>query len=132
MFSSVETISTVYQPLINAGKSGEIQLNCYDPNDDALPAFEDGTLSYATTGTCADTMIAFVLLYNAMNGNKMTQEDGSAASVNMRYLFCTSAEDFQTALDYCSADHLAYTLEELWKISRQGMLNKISITLWII
>lgn len=113
IFSSVETISTVYQPLINAGKSGEVQLNCYDPNDDAFPAFVDGTLSYATTGTCADSMIAFILLYNAMTGNRMVQDDGSAASINMQYLFCTSADDFQAALDYCSADHPAYTLEEL-------------------
>ena len=113
IFSSVETVSTVYQPLINAGKSGQIMLNCYDPNDDALAAFQDGTLSYATTGTCADSMIAFVLLYNAMTGNKMVQEDGSAASINMKYLFCTSAEEFQTAIDNCSADHPAYTYEEL-------------------
>ncbi|MBQ9031831.1 MAG: sugar ABC transporter substrate-binding protein [Parasporobacterium sp.] len=113
IFSSVETVSTVYQPLINSGKSGEILLNCYDPNDDALAAFQDGTLSYATTGTCADSMIAFVLLYNAMSGNKMVQEDGSAASINMKYLFCTSAEDFETAINNCSGDHPAYTLEEL-------------------
>ena len=113
IFSSVETVSTVYQPLINSGRSGEILLNCYDPNDDALAAFQDGTLSYATTGTCADSMIAFILLYNAMTGNKMLQEDGSAASINMKYLFCTSADDFETAMNYCSADHPAYTLEEL-------------------
>ena len=113
IFSSVETVSTVYQPLINSGKSGEILLNCYDPNDDALAAFQDGTLSYATTGTSADSMIAFVLLYNAMTGNKMVQADGSAASINMKYLFCTSAEDFETAINNCSADHPAYTLDEL-------------------
>lgn len=113
IFSSVETVSTVYQPLINSGRSGEVLLNCYDPNDDALYAFEDETLSYATTGTCADSMIAFVLLYNAMTGNKMVQEDGSAASINMKYLFCTSAEDFQTAMDYCSAANPAYTFDEL-------------------
>ena len=113
IFSSVETVSTVYQPLINSGRSGEILLNCYDPNDDAYDAFLDGTLSYATTGTCADSMIAFVLLYNAMTGNKMVQEDGSPASINMKYLFCTSAEDFETAMNYCSADNPAYTYEEL-------------------
>ena len=113
IFSSVETVSTVYQPLINSGKSGEILLNCYDPNDDALSAFQDGTLSYATTGTCADSMIAFILLYNAMTGNKMVQDDGSAASINMKYLFCTSAEEFETAMNYCSANHPAYTLDEL-------------------
>ena len=113
IFSSVETISTVYQPLINSGKSGEILLNCYDPNDDALAAFQDGTLSYATTGTCADTMIAFILLYNAMAGHKMVQEDGSPASINMSYLFCTSADEFETAINNCSGDHPAYTLEEL-------------------
>ena len=113
IFSSVETVSTVYQPLINSGKSGEILLNCYDPNDDALAAFQDGTLSYATTGTCADTMIAFILLYNAMSGNKMVQEDGSPASINMSYLFCTSADEFETAINNCSGDNPAYTLEEL-------------------
>ncbi len=113
IFSSVETVSTVYQPLVNAGKSGKVKLNCYDPNDDALGAFQDGTLSYATTGTCADSMIAFVLLYNALEGHKMLQDDGSAASINMSYLFCTSADEFKTAMDNCSANHPAYTLDEL-------------------
>ena len=113
IFSSVETVSTVYQPLINSGRSGEVLLNCYDPNDDALSAFYDGTLSYATTGTCADSMIAFVLLYNAMTGNRMTQDDGSAPSINMKYLFCTSAEDMENAINYCSESNPPYTLEEL-------------------
>ena len=48
-----------------------------------------------------------------MSGNKMVQEDGSPASINMSYLFCTSAEDFETAINNCSADHPAYTFEEL-------------------
>ena len=113
IFSSVETVSTVYQPLINSGKSGEILLNCYDPNDDALAAFQDGTLSYATTGTCADTMIAFVLLYNAMTGNKMYEEDGDAASIEMEYLFCDSAEDFENAINLCSGSNPPYTIDEL-------------------
>ena len=113
IFSSVETVSTVYQPLINSGRSGEVLLNCYDPNDDALAAFYDGTLSYATTGTCADSMIAFVLLYNAMTGNKMAQDDGSVPSINMKYLFCTSPEDMETAINYCSESNPPYTLEEL-------------------
>ncbi|MCF0230249.1 MAG: substrate-binding domain-containing protein, partial [Parasporobacterium sp.] len=113
IFSSVETVSTVYQPLINAGKSGKIQLNCYDPNKDALAAFKDGTLTFATTGTCADSMIAFVLLYNAMEGHKMMTVDNSVPSINMSYIICRSAEDFETAINYCSADNPPYTFNEL-------------------
>ena len=31
-------------------------------------------------------MIAFVLLYNAMSGNRMTDADGNAASIEMEYV----------------------------------------------
>ena len=113
IFSSVETVSTVYQSLVNAGLNESVLLNCYDPNSDVYEALEDGTVNYVITGTCADTMIACILLYNAMSGNKMTRDDGSAASINMSYLVCTSLEDYQEVLDHCSADNPPYTFEEL-------------------
>ncbi len=113
IFSSVETLSTVYQPLNDAGLADRVLLNCFDPAEGGLEAFEDGSLNYIITGACADSMIAFILLYNAMTGNKMIQDDGSAASINMKYLVATTAEEYQTILDHCSNANPPYSYEEL-------------------
>ena len=113
IFSSVETISTVYQPLNDAGLADKVLLNCYEPGEGSLEAFQDGTINYTITGTCADSMIAFVLLYNAMTGNRLSQADGSAPSIQMSYLLSTTPEEYQAALELCSDQHPPYTFEEL-------------------
>lgn len=120
IFSSVETISTVYQPLNDAGLAQKVLLNCYDPSEGAMEAFEDGTINYLVTGACADAMISFILLYNAMTGHKMTQDDGSAASINMTYLVCKSPEEYQEVLDHCSENNPPYTFEELSPFIGEG------------
>lgn len=113
IFSSVETVSTVYQPLVNAGLAGEILLNCYDPADGALEAFQDGTIQYAVEGTCVDSMIALVLLYNAMSGNRMVDADGNAASIKMNYIVIKTAEEYENVQTYVTGDSPAYTYDEL-------------------
>ena len=113
IFSSVETISTVYQPLTDAGLADKVLLNCYEPGEGALEAFKDGTVNYLVTGTCADSAIAFLLLYNAMTGNRLSQADGSAPSIQMSYILCKTPEEYEDAVALCSADHPPYTYEEL-------------------
>lgn len=113
-FSSVETMTTVYQPIVNAGLVGEIMVNTYDPGDGLLEAMQDGVIHYATDGTHADTMIGFVLLYNAMSGNAMKQADGSAPSIEMRYVVSHGAEEYEKSLNYINdLDNPPYYLEEL-------------------
>ena len=116
IFSSVETISTVYQPLNDAGLADKVLLNCYEPGEDALDAFKDGTVNYLVTGTCADSMIAFLLLYNAMTGNRLSQADGSAPSIQMSYLLCKTPEEYEDAVSLCSAENPPYNYEELERI----------------
>ncbi|MDO4572443.1 MAG: substrate-binding domain-containing protein [Clostridia bacterium] len=113
LFSSVETLSTAYQPIVNAGLADSIMMNCYDPAEGLLEAMQDGVIDYAVDGTMADSMIAFVLLYNAMSGHKMTQDDGSAASIQMQYVIAKSAEEYETILAYVSGENPPYTLAEL-------------------
>ena len=113
IFSSVETISTVYQPLTDAGLADKVLLNCYEPGEDALDAIKEGTVNYLVTGTCADSMIAFLLLYNAMTGNRLSQADGSAPSIQMSYLLCKTPEEYEDAVSLCSAANPPYTYEEL-------------------
>jgi len=113
IFSSVETVSTVYQPLNNAGLADKVLLNCYEPGEGALEAFKDGTINYLVTGTCADSMISFLLLYNAMTGNRLSQADGSAPSIQMSYILCKTPEEYEDAVALCSADNPPYTFEEL-------------------
>lgn len=120
IFSSVETISTVYQPLNDAGLAGKVLLNCYDPSEGGLEAMQDGTINYTVTGACADSMIAFILLYNAMTGHKMTQDDGSAASINMKYLVAKTADEYQEIIDHCSAANPPYTFDELSPFIGEG------------
>ena len=64
-------------------------------------------------GTCADSTIAFLLLYNAMTGNRLSQADGSAPSIQMSYILCKTPEEYEDAVALCSADHPPYTYEEL-------------------
>ena len=113
IFSSVETISTVYQPLNDAGLADKVLLNCYEPGEGSLEAFKDGTINYTITGTCADSMIAFILLYNAMTGNRMSQADGSAPSIQMTYILSKTPEEFEAALALCSDEHPPYTYDDL-------------------
>jgi ABC-type sugar transport system substrate-binding protein len=131
IFSSVETISTVYQPLVNAGLSGENLLNCYDPADGALEAFEDGTLSYVVEGTTlADCMIATILLYNAMSGNKMVDAEGKAPSIEMNYIVADSLEEFENIQKYVTGDDMPFYFDELSKyvtvLDETASLDKLS------
>ena len=126
IFVSDSADLAVYEQLISPKKDKKILVNCYDPDESAVDAFRNGTLSYASAGTCADAMIAFVLLYNAMSGKKMMQDDGSAPSISMEYLLCTSAEDMENVVKYCSAANPPYTLEELWPfISGEASYNDL-------
>lgn len=113
IFSSVETISTVYQPLVNADLAGDILLNCYDPADGALEAFQEGTIQYAVEGTCADSMIALILLYNAMSGNRMVDADGNVASIEMNYIVAKTAEEFEDVQTYVTGEDKPYHFDEL-------------------
>ena len=56
---------------------------------------------------------AFLLLYNAMTGNRLSQADGSAPSIQMSYILCKTPEEYEDAVALCSADHPPYTYEEL-------------------
>lgn len=113
-FSSVETMTTVYQPIVNAGLVGEILVNTYDPGEGVLEAMQDGIISYAVDGTHADAMIGLVLLYNAMSGNAMKQADGSAPSIEMSYVVAHSAEEFEQIMTYVNdLENPPYTLDEL-------------------
>lgn len=113
IFSSVETISTVYQPLVNADLAGKILLNCYDPADGALEAFQDGTISYAVEGTCADSMIALILLYNAMSGNRMVDADGNVASIQMNYVLAKNVEEFENIQTYITGEDKPFHYDEV-------------------
>lgn len=113
-FSSVETMTTVYQPIVNAGLVGEIMVNTYDPGEGVLEAMQDGVLSYAVDGTHADAMVGFVLLYNAMSGNAMKQADGSAPSIEMSYVVAHNADEYEQILTYVNdLENPPYTLDEL-------------------
>lgn len=113
-FSSVETMTTVYQPIINANLVGEILVNTYEPGEGVLEAMQDGIISYAVDGTHADAMIGFVLLYNAMSGNAMKQADGSAPSIEMSYVVAHNAEEFEQIMQYVNdLENPPYTMDEL-------------------
>ncbi len=113
-FSSVETISTVYQPIVNAGLVGEIMVNTYDPGDGLLEAMQDNVIQYAVDGTHADAMIGLVLLYNAMSGHPMKRADGSPASIQMSYVVAHGAEEYEQILQYVNdLENPPYHVDEL-------------------
>jgi len=113
IFLGGATDPSIYEALNPSGSTKKILLNCYEPGDEEIAAMKDGTLSFAAAGNCAEPMIAFILLYNAMSGHKMLQDDMTAASINMQSVLCTSAEELEQMLAYCSESNPPYAFEEL-------------------
>lgn len=113
-FSSVETLSTVYQPIVNEGLVGDILVNTFDPAEGLLEAMEDNVIHYAVDGAHADSMIAFILLYNAMSGHPMKQADGSAPSIQMSYVVSHGADEYAQTMKYINnMDNTPYHFDEL-------------------
>lgn len=95
IFSAVDSSNYLYQPLITGGYGGKIQLSCFDDGGDVASGFRQGVVTHAVEGPNAQAQLAFILLYNALTGNKMVTSEGVPADILMPYVLLTSAEEYE-------------------------------------
>ena len=102
-----ETIGATLQSMnVEGAKYG-----CFDTFDGMKEVFESGYLGVVCGGQAPACVYLFSMLYNAMDGHKMTE---TGEELLMTYMFIRSAEEAQNFLDYIDNPEVAiYTADEL-------------------
>jgi ABC-type sugar transport system substrate-binding protein len=96
IFSAVNASNYLLQPLVAGGYGGKMQLNSFDEDNDVSAGFDEGVVSHVVEGVNAQAQIAFVLLYNALTGNKMLNVDGSVPNILMPYVLLSDKASYQS------------------------------------
>lgn len=98
-----------------AGKVGEIMVGTIDIGAEADKAFEKGSVSVAMGGQYPDPAFSFLLLYNALTGNKLSDEPIFGV---MNYITIASLEDYNRYYAL-AVEQMPYTDEELLALSKK-------------
>lgn len=89
----------------------EAKYGCFDTFDGMKEFFESGYLGVVCGGQAPACVYLFSMLYNAMDGHKLTE---TGEELLMTYMFIRSAEEAQNFLDYIDNPEVAiYTADEL-------------------
>lgn len=100
--------------LESAGKLGDVYMFCYEAAEDYIQDyFDQGALHGCADGVSGHMELAMAQLVNAMNGEKITGEDGKAIGYRVPYLIAYNGEDFSVMYSETYGGKLVYTLEEL-------------------
>lgn len=102
-----ETIGATLQSMnVEGAKYG-----CFDTFDGMKEVFESGYLGVVCGGQAPACVYLFSMLYNAMDGHKLTE---TGEELLMTYMFIRNAEEAQNFLDYIDNPEVAiYTADEL-------------------
>lgn len=111
ILSGVDTMTYMEQPLLASGLAGKVQVTAFEDSADIAKCFKDGTITYDCDGNNVRGQICFALLYNAISGHKLTNDDGSAPVIQMDDVIMRSAEEFQAFVDKG-----AFSVDEMGKI----------------
>lgn len=91
---------------------GKIQVSAYMEGD-VTEEFESGFLTHVSIGSEARIELSFALLYSALRGTRIENEDGTAPNILFPHLWITSAEDFATFYSATTGGNHAYSLDEV-------------------
>lgn len=96
--------------------NGQVQLATFDVFDGMDAAFQDGTLACAVAGMSPDALFSFMVLYNAVIGTPLTDEQ---VELSQNYIYITSPEDSEAYEKYIdNPDFMIYTAEDIQAMSR--------------
>lgn len=102
-----ETIGSTLQSMNVEGA----KYACFDTYDGMVDSFNSGYLGVVCGGQAPACIYLFSMLYNAMDGHKLTE---SGEELLMTYMFIRSAEQAQNFLDYIDNPEVAiYSDEEI-------------------
>ena len=95
---------------------GKVKLASFDVWAGMSEAFESGSLACAVGGMSPDALFSFMVLYNAVIGQRLSEEQ---VALRQNYIFVTSAEDCAIYEKYIdNPDYMIYTAEEIQQMSR--------------
>ena len=102
-----ETIGSTLQSMNVQGA----KYACFDTYDGMVDSFKSGYLAVVCGGQAPACIYLFSMLYNAMDGHRLTQ---SGEELLMTYMFIRSAEEAQDFLDYIdNPDVDLYSADEI-------------------
>lgn len=100
--------------LESAGKLGDVYMFCYEAAEDYIQDyFDQGALHGCADGVSGHMELALAQLVNAMNGEKITGDDGKAVGYRVPYLIAYNSDDFSVMYAETYGGNLVYTLEEV-------------------
>lgn len=98
--------------LANEGLTGEIDVVSTDFLDDLAEQLEIGGMFAESGGHFCDPLFAFLLTYNAIQGNYVKEEGSFGYEILFPYLYVSSSEDYANYEQYFVEDD-PYTDEEI-------------------
>ena len=98
------------------GLTGKIAVVSTDFLPDLAERLADGSMAAESGGHYADPFFAFLLVYNAIEGNYATSED-SFYNMVFPYMFVASPEDYANYAEYFTGTELPYYADEIVELA---------------
>ncbi|MBQ2318480.1 MAG: hypothetical protein II182_09545, partial [Lachnospiraceae bacterium] len=116
----------------NAGLTGKVDVVSTDFLDDLADQLQSGGMFAESGGHFCDPLFAFMLVYNAIQGNYVKEEGTFGYEIQFPYLYVSSPDDYTNYEKYF-VDADPYTDEELVEMAGYSFeeLNKAASSLSI-
>lgn len=97
--------------------AGKLQISAYMVGDVSYE-FDIGFLTHVSVGSEARLQVTIALVYSALRGGRIANDDGTPAEILFPHLWITSGEDFKTFYNATSNGSHAYSIEEMQQLIR--------------
>lgn len=112
IFSFVTTPDNFNVPDMASKYGGKLQISAYMVGDVSYE-FDVGFLTHVSVGSEARLQTTFALVYSALRGGRVANEDGTPAEILFPHLWITSGEDFKAFYSATTGGNHAYSIDEM-------------------
>lgn len=112
IFSFVTTPDSFNVPDMVSKYGGKIQISAYMVGDVSYE-FDVGFLTHVSVGSEARLQATMALVYNALRGDRLSNEDGTPAEILFPHLWITSGDDFKAFYAATTGGNHAYGIDEI-------------------
>lgn len=117
IFSFVTTPDNFNVPDMASKYGGRLQISAYMVGDVSYE-FEVGFLTHVSVGSEARLQTTFALVYSALRGGRVANEDGTPAEILFPHLWITSGEDFAAFYNATTGGNHAYSIDEMKQLMK--------------
>lgn len=117
IFSFVTTPDNFNVPDMASKYGGKIQISAYMVGDVSYE-FDVGFLTHVSVGSEVRLQVTFALVYSALRGSRVCNEDGTPAEILFPHLWITSGEDFETFYNATTGGNHAYSIDEMKQLMK--------------